>query len=388
MTHPYRSDSTGGRHARLLQALLCTLLLATANVAAQPTLSSAVAGRATANVVAQGLEHPWSLAFLPGDGPLRMLVTERAGRLRMVGADGKVSPPIAGVPPVHAVNQGGLLDVAVAPDFAQSRRIYLSLAQAVDGGARTAVISARLVDLTLTDVKTVFAQADIVAGGHHFGSRIAIGRDGSLYITTGERYVAKDRAQSLDSHLGKVIRVNADGTVPRDNPFVGTPGTRPEIWSLGHRNMQGAAIHPVTGKLWTNEHGPKGGDELNIPAPGRNYGWPVVGYGIDYSGQKMHDSTSKAGMEQPVHYWVPSIAPSGMAFYTADRFPTWRGSLFIGALAGEHLARLTLDGERVVAEERLLVERKERIRDVRQGPDGFIYVLTDERNGKLLKVSP
>lgn len=364
------------------------MLAAMTGAVAQPTLSNAVAGRATATVLADRLEHPWSMAFLPGEGPVRMLVTERAGRLRMVSADGKVSAPIAGVPPVHAVNQGGLLDVVLAPDFAKSRRLYLSLAQAVDGGARTAVVSARLGDMALTDVKLIFAQMDVVPGGHHFGSRIAVARDGSLYVTTGERYVAKDRAQALDSHLGKVVRINPDGSIPADNPFVGKAGAKPEIWSYGHRNLQGAAIHPATGRLWTTEHGPKGGDEINIPAAGKNYGWPVIGYGIDYSGQKMHDSTSKAGMEQPVHYWVPSIAPSGMAFYTADRFPAWKGSLFVGALAGEHLARLTLDGEHVVSEERLLSERKERIRDVRQGPDGYLYVVTDERNGKILRVSP
>ena len=383
-----RSELTGGHNLRRLLALTAAALITVASAAAQSTLSNAVSGRAMATVVAERLDHPWSLAFLPGDGPLRMLVTERAGRLRVVTADGKVSAPIAGVPSVHAVNQGGLLDVAVAPDFAQSRRLYLSFAQAVEGGARTAVVSARLADMALTEVKLIFAQADIVAGGHHFGSRIAIARDGSLYVTTGERYVAKDRAQALDSHLGKVIRINPDGSVPKDNPFVGKTGAKPEIWSYGHRNLQGAAIHPVTGKLWTHEHGPKGGDEINIPAAGKNYGWPVVGYGIDYSGQKLHDSTGKAGMEPPVHYWVPSIAPSGMAFYTADRFPAWKGSLFVGALAGQHLARLTLDGERVVAEERLLGERNERIRDVRQGPDGYLYVLTDERNGKILRVSP
>ncbi len=383
---------TGERNNRWLAVIASAIVSVAATLAVAaapaPTLSNAVAEHANAIVIAERLEHPWSLAFLPGDGPLRMLVTERAGRLRMVTADGKVSAPLAGVPPVHAANQGGLLDVVLAPDFAQSRRLYLSFAQAVEGGARTAVASARLGDMALTDVRLIFAQADIVPGGHHFGSRIAVARDGSLYITTGERYVAKDRAQALDSHLGKVIRINADGSVPRDNPFVGQAGAKPEIWSYGHRNLQGAAIHPVSGKLWTHEHGPKGGDELNIPAPGKNYGWPVIGYGVDYSGLKMHDSTSKAGMEQPVHYWVPSIAPSGMAFYTADRFPAWQGSLFVGALAGEHLVRLTLDGERVVAEERLLGERKQRIRDVRQGPDGYLYVLTDERNGKILRVSP
>lgn len=376
--------------------IVCVALLAVASTACAqtaspmttPSKSAATTGNAKSVVVAEGLEHPWALAFLPGEPGGRMLVTERAGRLRIVSADGKVGAPLAGVPTVHAVNQGGLLDVVAAPDFQRSRMIYFSFAQPVAGGARTAVASAQLGDGKLENVKVIFAQTDVVSGGHHFGSRIAIARDGSLFITTGERYSEKDRAQSLQSHLGKVIHINADGSVPKDNPFVSNVAARSEIWSYGHRNMQGAAIHPSSGKLWTHEHGPRGGDEINIAQAGKNYGWPVIGYGIDYSGLRMHETTAKAGMEQPLHYWVPSIAPSGMAFYTAERFPQWKNSLFVGALAGEHLARLTLDGERVVSEERLLSERKERIRDVRQGPDGYIYVITDEKNGKLLRVSP
>ena len=360
----------------------------TASAASGPTKSAATTGSARSVVVAEGLEHPWALAFLPGEPAGRMLVTERAGRLRIVSADGKITAPLTGVPTVHSVNQGGLLDVVAAPDFQRSRTVFLSFAQPASGGARTAVASAQLGDGKLENVKVIFAQTDIVSGGHHFGSRIAVARDGSLFITTGERYTEKDRAQSLQSHLGKVIHINADGSVPKDNPFVGNAAARGEIWSYGHRNMQGAAIHPVTGKLWTHEHGPRGGDEINIPQAGKNYGWPVIGYGIDYSGLRMHETTAKVGMEQPLHYWVPSIAPSGMAFYTAERFPQWKNSLFVGALAGEHLARLTLDGERVISEERLLGERRERIRDVRQGPDGYIYVITDEKNGKLLRISP
>jgi aldose sugar dehydrogenase len=282
------------------------------------------------------------------------------------------------------------LDVVVAPDFVRSRTIYFSFAQPVQGGARTAVASAQLAsdDSKIENVKVIFAQADVVSGGHHFGSRIAIAKDGTLFITTGERYSQKDKAQSLQSHLGKVIRINADGTVPKDNPFVNTANARAEIWSYGHRNMQGAAINPVSGKLWTHEHGPQGGDEINVPLAGKNYGWPVIGYGVDYSGLRMHDSREKEGMELPIYYWVPSIAPSGMAFYTADRFPQWKRSLFVGALAGQHLARLSLDGQRVIGEERLLGNRKERIRDVRQGPDGYVYVVTDDANGKILRVSP
>ena len=359
-----------------------------AQSAAMPSKSAATQGGAKAVVVAAGLDHPWALAFLPGEPDGRMLVTERVGKLRIVSADGKIGAPLAGVPAVHAVGQGGLLDVVVAPDFVRSRTIYFSFAQPVSGGARTAVASAQLGDAKIENVKIIFAQADVVSGGAHFGSRIVIAKDGSLFITTGERYSEKDKAQSLETHLGKVIRINADGSAPKDNPFVNTANARQEIWSYGHRNMQGAAINPVSGKLWTHEHGPQGGDEINVPLAGKNYGWPVIGYGIDYSGLRMHESSAKAGMEQPIHYWVPSIAPSGMAFYTADRFPQWKNSLFIGALAGQHLARLTIDGEKVTGEARLLSDRKERFRDVRQGPDGYIYALTDEANGKILRVSP
>ena len=374
--------------ATITLAATALLPIAWAQSTATPTRSNATNGSAKSAVIAEGLDHPWALAFLPGEPAGRMLVTERTGRMRIVSTDGKLGAPLGGVPAVHAVSQGGLLDVVVAPDFPRSRTIYFSFAQPVSGGARTAVASAQLGDSKLENVKVIFAQADVVGGGTHFGSRIAIARDGSLFITTGERYTEKDKAQSLATHLGKIIHINADGSVPKDNPFAASTTARPEIWSYGHRNVQGAAIHPVTGKLWTHEHGPKGGDEINVPLAGKNYGWPVIGYGIDYSGLRMHESATRAGMEQPIHYWVPSIAPSGMAFYSSDRFPQWKNSVFVGALAGQHLARLTLDGERIVAEERLLTERGERIRDVRQGPDGFIYAITDEGNGKILRVSP
>ncbi len=356
-----------------------------------PTLSSATVGRARATLVAEGLESPWAMAWLPpvaGSTMPRVLVTERAGRMRIVTMDGKVGEPLKGVPKVHAVNQGGLLDVVLSPQFASNRTLFFSYAEPSSEGARTVVARAELLDDGLQNVKVIFGQKDRVSGGHHFGSRIAIANDATLFITTGERYSEKARAQSLDSHLGKVIHITANGDIPADNPYAKTANGLKEIWSYGHRNMQGAAIHPVTGALWTHEHGPRGGDELNIPRAGKNYGWPVIGYGIDYSGAKLHDSTAKDGMEQPIHYWVPSIAPSGMAFYTATKFPEWKNSLFIGALAGQHLARLTLNGDRVVAEEKLLTELGQRIRDVRQGPDGFIYVLTDDRNGKLFRVAP
>ena len=376
--------------AILVSALLTASVFVRAQPGAMATKSAPTDGSARSFVVAEGLSNPWALAFLPGDPDGRMLVTERSGRMRIVSKDGKVNAAVVGVPSVHAVSQGGLMDVVASPDFLRDRTIYFSFSQPVSGGARTAVASAQLAagENKIDNVRIIFAQADVVGGGHHFGSRIAIARDGSLFITTGDRYSEKDKAQSLETHLGKVIHVNADGSIPKDNPFANSATARKEIWSYGHRNLQGAAMHPVSGKLWTHEHGPRGGDELNVPLAGKNYGWPVIGFGIDYSGLRMHDSTAKAGMEQPIHYWLPSIAPSGMAFYSADRFAQWKNSLFVGALAGQHLARLTLDGERVVAEERLLLDLKSRIRDVRQGPDGYVYVLTDDANGKILRVSP
>ena len=357
----------------------------------RPTASSATVGKASVTLIAQGLESPWAMAWLPpiaGSSEPRVLVTERAGRMRIVTMNGNVGEPLKGVPKVHAVNQGGLLDVVVSPQFASNRTIFFSYAEPSSEGARTVVARAELRDEGLQHVTVIFGQKDRVSGGHHFGSRIAIANDGTLFITTGDRYSEKAKAQSLDSHLGKVIHITASGEIPADNPYAKTSGGLKEIWSYGHRNLQGAAINPATGALWTHEHGARGGDELNIPRAGKNYGWPVIGYGIDYSGAKLHDSATKEGMEQPVHYWVPSIAPSGMAFYTSTQHPAWKNSLFIGALAGQHLARLTLNGDRVVAEEKLLTDLGQRIRDVRQGPDGFIYVLTDDRNGKLLRVTP
>lgn len=337
--------------------------------------------------VASGLQNPWGLAFLP-DG--RMLVTERPGRLRVVSASGEVSPPVSGAPSVWANGQGGLLDVALAPDFAQSRLVYMSFAQARDGGAVTAVARGRLNDAgtALEGTRTIFSQTPVGNTGRHFGSRLVFDRGGNLFVTTGDRGNREDDSQDPAGLIGKVIRLAPDGGVPKDNPFVGREGYRPEIWSLGHRNAQGAALHPQTGRLWTSEHGSRGGDEINVPLAGRNYGWPVITYGIDYSGAKIGEGTAKPGMEQPIYYWDPSIAPSGLAFYTADRFPGWRGSAFTGALAGQMLVRLSLDGERVTAEERLLRGLRQRIRDVRQGPDGFLYLLTDSRDGQLLRVRP
>ncbi|MED5618980.1 PQQ-dependent sugar dehydrogenase [Ideonella sp. BN130291] len=336
------------------------------------------------DTVASGLQHPWSLAFLP-DG--RMLVTERPGRLRIVSADGRVSPPVQGVPPVQAQGQGGLLDVALDPAFATNRTLYLSFAEPGEGGAGTAVARAVLDGAALKDLRVIYRQTPKVGGGNHFGSRLVFGRDGTLFITQGDRFSERERAQDLSVTIGKIVRIRTDGSIPPDNPFVQRKGARPEIWSYGHRNVQGAALDP-NGQLWTAEHGAQGGDEINRPGAGRNHGWPVITYGRDYSGAKIGIGTAAAGMEQPVHYFDPSIAPSGMAFYTGDKFPGWKGDLLVGSLKFTHLARLQLRDGRVVAEMRYLEDLQERIRDVRQGPDGFVYLLTDSADGRLLRLRP
>jgi glucose/arabinose dehydrogenase len=335
--------------------------------------------------VAGGLVHPWSLAFL-ADG--RMLVTERPGRLRYVDAKGALSEPISGVPEVYAQRQGGLLDVVVDPDFAANSTIYLSYAEPGDGDTNgTAVARAKLDGLRLTDVKVIFRQQPKIASGHHFGSRLVFARDARLFVTLGERNKERDSAQDLGTHIGKIVRIEKDGAVPADNPFNGREGARPEIWSYGHRNIQGAALHPETGKLWTHEHGPRGGDEINVAEPGRNYGWPVITFGREYHGPAIGEGTAKEGMEQPLHYWVPSIAPSGMAFHSGNAYPAWKGQLFVGALAAQQLVRLELDPDGGVrAEERIAIG--ERVRDVREGPDGALYLLTDEDAGRLLRVVP
>ena len=343
-------------------------------------------GVVRAETVARNLVHPWALAFLP-DG--RMLVTERPGRLRIIDANGVVSAPLTGVPAVHAVGQGGLLDVALDPNFAQNRTIYLSYAEPGGGGlAGTAVARGRLTDTGLEDVRVIYSQRPKMQGGGHYGSRLIFGRDGTLFITQGDRMNHRDSAQSLTAGMGKIMRINTDGTIPRDNPFVGRNDAQPEIWSYGHRNLQGGALNPETGQIWTVEHGPRGGDELNHPEAGRNYGWPVIGYGIDYSGARLHESTTREGMEQPVYYWDPVIAASGMAFYTGDRYPGWKGSVFIGSMTPGALVRLEMSGGNVTKEERYLGDMRERIRDVQQGPDGLLYLVTDSDDGQVLRVVP
>lgn len=337
--------------------------------------------------VTVGLDSPWGLAFLPDGG---MLVTEKPGRLRRIDAQGNPSAPLAGVPPVFAVGQSGLLDIVLSPDFANDRLVYFSYMEPNWRGnkAGTTVARARLEADALADVQVIYRQEPKLSSGTHAGSRLVFADDGMLFVAQGENNV-RPTAQDLDKLQGKLVRIRPDGSVPESNPFVGRDGVRPEIYSYGHRNMQGAALHPQTRKLWTHEHGPMGGDEINIPEPGRNYGWPIITYGINYSGDPIPEAvgTEAPGMEQPHHYWPKSPAVSGMAFYTSDRFPDWSGNLFIGALATRELIRLELDGDAIVHEERLLNDRGERIRDVRQGPDGALYLLVDDAvNGKILRV--
>lgn len=387
---PSRRAAPAWRTLRLRALLVGSLMAATlvsGPAAARDLIVRTETGSVKVTEVASGLKNPWSLAFLP-DG--RMLVTERPGTMRIVGRDGMVSAPIAGVPEVHARGQGGLLDVALSPDFATDGLIVFSYAEPTAKGARTAVARARLdADaLRLEDVRRIFAQNEDPSGSHHWGSRLVFARDGTLFVTLGDRFHQRERAQALDSHLGKVVRIALDGSVPADNPLVGRAGALPEIWSWGHRNVQGAALHPQTGELWTHEHGPQGGDEINRTRAGLNYGWPEVTYGREYvTGRTIGEGETRAGVEAPVLQFTPSIAPSGMAFYTGDVFPQWKGSLFVGALKFQLLARLVLDGERVVHEERMLTELGRRIRDVRQGPDGHLW-LVDETEGRILRLDP
>lgn len=335
--------------------------------------------------VVEGLQHPWGMAFLP-DGSI--LVTERPGRLRLVRDGTLVAEPIAGLPPVEERGQGGLMGIALHPQFAENRLVYLALAAKGEGGYSTEVIRGRLDGMQLSDVETVFRAEPKTRESRHFGGRLAFDRDGLLYVSLGDRG-EQDYAQKLSDHRGTLVRIRDDGSVPEDNPFVGREGARPEIFTYGNRNMQGMIVHPETGRVWTHEHGPQGGDEVNIMQAGVNYGWPVITYGVNYGlGTKIGEGTHKEGMAQPIHKWVPSIAPSGMALYTGDRFPGWKGDLFVGSLKFGLLVRLELDGERVAGEERMLDGKYGRIRDVVQGPDGLLYLLTDERKGRLLRLVP
>ena len=367
--------------------------LFTRGIAIVFALASASAGAQAVRVqpVAQALDHPWAVAFLPQG---RFLVTERAGRLRRVDAQGNVSAPLQGLPAIASGGQGGLLDIVTDSDFARNRMLYFCFSEP-DTEPRspansTALARARLSEdeTRLEGVQVLFSQKPKVASNLHFGCRIVEGRDGTLFLALGDRYHHRDAAQKLDNHIGKVVRVHKDGSVPPDNPFVGRAGALPEIWSYGHRNAQGATLAP-DGRYWMHEHGPQGGDEINIIRAGVNYGWPVITYGRNYvTGTQIGEGTAKPGMAQPLLQWTPSIAPSGMAFYTGDKFPAWRGNLFVGALRGQMLVRLELDGERIVREERLLENRVGRIRDVRNGPDGFLYLLIDDARGRIVRLEP
>lgn len=371
------------------RALFCGLALACSSLAlAEVEYHDSELGRISVEEVAKGLKFPWALAFLPGDGA--MLVTERPGRLRLVDAEGRLSAPLEGLPQVYAKGQGGLLDVQLSPDFDRDRLVYLSYAQeGRDGKAGTAVGRGRLADdrRSLEDFTVIFEQQPKLSSGLHFGSRLVFDREGRLFIALGENN-QRPTSQDLDKHQGKVVRIEPDGKVPQDNPFVKTDGAHPEIWSYGHRNQQGAALNPWSGVVWTHEHGPRGGDEINIPQAGRNYGWPLATHGIDYSGRAISEAVGESApdTEPPHHVWRQSPAISGMAFYDAERFEPWQHNLFVGALLDQSLIRLQLEGDKVVHDERLLKDLEERIRDVRLGPDGYLYLLTDSSKGRVLRV--
>ena len=376
----------------LLRAAVLLLTLAAPLVAMAEQTNAPAAPQTAIKVeeIATGLDYPWSLQFLP-DG--RYLVTERPGRIRIVSTNGAISPAIAGVPQVMNSGQGGLLDILLSPDFEKSGTIYFSFAEPrslFKNG--TSVARARLVldakSGHLEDLKIIFRQEPAIASSAHFGSRLVFDKTGALFVTTGERFTEKASAQDLTTGLGKVIRIMPDGSIPKDNPFYAQNSKLNDIWSYGHRNLQGAALDPATGQLWTTEHAAKGGDELNHPEAGKNYGWPVITWGTDYDGSKIGEGTAKVGMEQPVYYWKPSIGTSGLAFYSGNLFKGWKGNILAGGLAGSVLERLVLKDGAVVAVEHLLTERKDRIRDVRQDDKGAVYVLTDDSEGKLLRLTP
>jgi aldose sugar dehydrogenase len=364
----------------LLPATAALMFLSQPSLPDNRTVSTKT-GAIKVETVAKGLDHPWGLAFLP-DG--EMLVTEKHGTLRRVAKDGTVSKPLSGVPKVVAMGQGGLLDVALDPDFSSNRLVYLTYSEPGERGASTAVARGKLGESGLDDVEVIFRQEPKVQGGNHFGSRLAFAPDGTLFVTLGERFQF-DPAQDLTNDLGKIVRINPDGSIPNDNPFVGKENARPEIWSYGHRNPQGAAIHPETGKLWETEFGPRGGDELNIPKAGSNYGWPVVSWGMHYNGKDIPDPPTHPEFADAIYHWDPVISPSGISFYTADAIPAWKGNLLIAGLSEQAIVRLTLDGEKVTAEERIPMGA--RIRDVRQGADGSVYAVTDEGDGKILRLT-
>ena len=366
--------------------LFCSLLFSwTITACAEKPQTMTADGRKYRIVTLSGnLDHPWSVAFLP-DGSF--LVTERSGNLLKISRDGKKREHIKGVPPVAAEDQGGLMDIITDPSFRSNRTLYFSFSASGPGGTGTEVARAQLNGTTLANVRIIFRALPKTPTAKHYGSRLLVSPDGRLFITLGEKGEMK-HAQDRSNHLGSVIRINPDGTIPADNPFRQMNGYRPEIYTYGHRNIQGIVKHPLTGEIWIHEHGPLGGDEINILKKGANYGWPVATYGIDYSGVVISSRKTAPGIEPPILYWTPCIAPSGMTFYTGNRFPEWKGNLFVGSLVQLHLRRIVLDGKKVVRQQTLLRDLNERIRDVRQGPDDFLYLLTDSDNGRLLRIEP
>ncbi len=366
-------------------AFLALIAFMPATVLAQPVKTfETAAGEMAVETVTGNLEHPWAVEFLPSG---QAIVTERPGRVRVIDPTGKVSDPLPGLPAVDAEGQGGLLDVALDPAFGSNRMLYFSFAEMRDGGNGTSVVKARLSDdgSGLENAEVIFRQQPAFASSAHFGSRLVFDSAGKLFITMGDRFALRDQAQNPANDLGKIARINTDGSIPADNPKI--EGWRPELWSIGHRNVQGAVLNPETGRLWTAEHGAKGGDEINSPEAGRNYGWPIITYGVDYSGAKIGEGTAKEGLEQPIHYWDPSIAPGGMTFYSGKQVPQWKGNLFVGALKGQHVARLMLKDGKIAGQEKLL-GGVGRIRDIKEGPDGLLYILTDEDDGALLRIKP
>lgn len=374
---------------------LLGLAFATLALAGPALAADAPSAAYTITPVAGGLDHPWSIAFLPGGD---MLVTERPGRLRII-RDGKLLPdPVPGVPDVYVKSQAGLFDVVLHPDFANNQTIYLTYASGTTGANATTVARARLEGDALLDVKVIFKAAPSKDTAVHFGGRMVFLADGTFLLTLGDGFDYREEAQNLMSDLGKIVRLNDDGSIPQDNPFASRTDARPEIWTYGHRNVQAIVRDALTGHIYAHEHGPKGGDELNLIEPGKNYGWPVITYGLDYSGARISPYTEREGMEQPLVYWVPSIAPSGMTLYTGGKFPRWQGDLFVAALAGKQVRRVDLDDGRVAGEETLFAELDARIRDVREGPDGALYLLTESNKvmgyfdgdepGAVLRVDP
>jgi aldose sugar dehydrogenase len=366
--------------AYLLAYLLATVASASAPSSPQPQHE---ADPFTLTAIAKGLQNPWGLALLP-DG--RYLVTERPGRLRLVAKDGTLSEPLGGIPEVYARGQGGLLDVTLSPKFAEDKLVYFSFSEPGEGGAGTAIGRGKLGEKALENVEVIWRQTPKVNSPNHWGSRIVFRPDGTLYVTLGDRFNQRPLVQDTSTTIGKVIRINADGSVPKDNPFAGKADAKGEIRSLGHRSSQAATLHPQTNQLWTVEHGARGGDELNHPEAGKNYGWPVITYGIDYSGVKIGEGTEKEGMEQPVYYWDPVIAPSGAVFYTGDAFPDWKGDLFVGSLQPGGLVRLKLEDGKVTKETRYIGNPKQRVRDIQQGADGLLYIITDSPQGQLIRL--